>query len=119
MAKKNNIRITRGESKAFNVFVPDSEGESRELATGEKLVFGVVRNTNDEEYLITKTLTSANYDSESGKYLLKIDPADTEEMDVAKYNYDIWLVSGGEKIPVIGWSTFELTPNAVSAGRGL
>ena len=119
MANKNNIKMVRGETRVFHVVITGEEGTPRELASGEKLVFGVVRDTNDAEYLIKKIMTSAVYDSENGRYILQLDPTDTEELSVGKYWYDVWLVNGGEKIPVIGYSNFELTKNAVSAGRGL
>ena len=115
-----NIKMVRGASKAWKILVPGGENNGcRILDTGEKLVFGVVQNPDSESYLIKKILTSADYDAESDRYILKLDPADTENLGFLKYHYDVWLVSGGEKIPIIGYSSFEVTSNAVSSNRGL
>lgn len=120
--KTFTIELVRGESKIRWFKLPDKEtGEGRQLETGESLVLGVVNGPDDNEYVLEKVITNAQYDSESQCFQIKFDPIDTENLAVKDYSYDIWLVwnGGGEKIPLIAWSKFKVTKNAVSAKRGV
>lgn len=105
-----NIKIVRGRSQTFVINVTDQDGEAYTLGSSEKLIFGVKKNYFDADYLITKTLTSANV-ADSGGYTLKITPEDTANLSCGTYCYDVGLQSGTDYFTVIECSNFVLAHN--------
>lgn len=93
--------------------VDESTGEAYQLASGEKLVFGVKNSKETNTYIFRKELTASDYDSTAGGYPLTLT---TMEMDIAygTYYYDVALQrSNGELEKVIGCTEFEVTPSIV------
>ena len=106
------IEITRGKTKTFATTVTDSNDELYTLASGEKFVFGVKRNPNDERPVILKTASSGT----NGVYTVTITPADTENLPCGKYFYDANVLSGSNYHEVIEPSPFHILPNATKRG---
>lgn len=103
------ITIVRGTTKTVRFTLTDTEGNPRALADGEVLRFGVKKTADEETCLIEKELTDAEY--EDGAYLLILNPADTENLKIDTYYYDLGLQNGPSYFNVIECSRFEVRRN--------
>ena len=92
-----NIEIIRGRTENLKVYVNDANGEPYALASSEKLVFGAKKNVNDEELAIKKIVTEGT----DGVYVFEFAPAETEELAIGKYYYDVAMSSGEDLYPII------------------
>ncbi len=80
--KGNNIEITRGDTGTLR-FVPNNY----EFIYGDILYFTVKRDSDDEEYLFQKKITSF-IDNEA---VIIIKPEDTSSLEYDTYFYDIQI----------------------------
>ena len=97
------IQLTRGDSAELAVTIVNKDDESEyEIKENDKLTFSVKRNVKTNEYALQKTVTGTN--------IIPIDPADTTNLEFAKYQYDVQLTTeNGKVFTVVAPSTFEIT----------
>jgi hypothetical protein len=100
----HDIEITRGRNLTLKVYVATKDG-AYTLASGEQLVFGVKKRFWHDELLICKTVTSGT----NGVYEINLTPADTEQLELGKYFYDVGLQNGSNYYEIIKTSAFKLT----------
>lgn len=112
MAQK--IEIVRGTTNTFQIAVTDAEGREYALVSGEKVVFGIKKNPEDDEAIFVKTITKGI----DGIYVATIEASDTEDLDPGKYFYDVGLRSGDKYYNIIEPSTFMILPNITRWGDG-
>ena len=93
MAKSNNIinlEMTRGDTKAFAVEI---EGLDQDLDTA---YLSCKHVAEDNEYVFQKSLGDGISKVETGKYRVRIAPADTENLDLGTYYYDLQIGVNGD-----------------------
>ena len=110
MAQK--IEIVRGTTNTFNITVLDADGQTHELVTGEKIIFGVKRKPADTEFIFTKT----GVKDTDGTFNVGITPADTIDLAFGRYFYDVGLQSGDNYFNVIEASPFMVKENVTHWG---
>lgn len=81
-----DIKLTRGDSFGFNFKVADAEGVT---VTLDACYFSVKENPDDESYIFQKDLSEGITRLSSGEYYVKIEPADTENLEQFGYYYDL------------------------------
>lgn len=113
MAKK--IELVRGSSKVIVIEVTDETGTPYTLEDGDRLLFGVKRNVEEDEYVIFKDITQ----TEDGIYRVALKPADTIALEYGRYVYDVGLEKGEDYYPVIDASAFVISPNVTKWGDRL
>lgn len=108
------ITMPRGDIRDVRFTVYDTDGEISSLDFDE-IYFTVKRRTGDTEYLFQYTLTNGEIEKvESGVYQFTIEAADTDDLDIARYVFDIELCLGSAvKQTTVG--TLELTPEVTCA----
>ena len=83
----NNIYLTRGDSAAIELQVVN--GENPYDFSEDEVKFSLKKRLSDKQPLIQKTF--GNYDSETDKASITIEPEDTAGLDFGDYLYDIQL----------------------------
>lgn len=106
------IELIRGTTYTRALYLKNFDGTERILADGETLRFGVKAIPEDNEYLILKELTAADYDEGSHCYYLTLLPSDTEALALDTYVYDIGLQVGTDSYyNLVPTSTFMVVSN--------
>ena len=98
VAKTHNMTLMRGDTARIGVSIKGLTG------TPDALTFSVKRYKTDTEYIIHKTLDSGIEPKtvQTGlRYVVTIDPADTEELAAAGYCYDLEAVINGDVITLL------------------
>ena len=83
----NNIYLTRGDSAAIELQVVN--GDNPYDFSEDEVKFSLKKRLSDKQPLIQKTF--GNYDSETDKASITIEPEDTAGLDFGDYLYDIQL----------------------------
>lgn len=115
MKCSNNIKMTRGDSRAFRFQRLDFEGEPI-TEVPDTLYFTVKRNFNTKDYLFQKKLDDFTYDEENKVWKFIIEPTDTEDLPYGLYVYDIQVVQNDFKT-TIAKGDFRLTDEATFIGN--
>lgn len=97
----NGIYLTRGDSATLYVSV-----DGLSLASGDIVEMTVRKWVDDPEKKIYKKVTSFS----SGKATIKLNPADTSNLEFGKYVYDVQLTHSGEVCTIVTPSVFEIGP---------
>lgn len=98
IAKTHNMVLMRGDTARIGISIKGLSG------TPEALTFSVKRYKADSEYIIHKTLDSGIEPeaAQTGlRYVVTVDPADTEELAAAGYCYDLEAVINGDVITLL------------------
>lgn len=95
------LYVTRNRACSAIVTVEDN-GAVYQLANGEKLIFTL---KDGNTVILTKELTSSDYDSTFSGYILHLSSAETD-ISAGTYRYDIALYSDGETETVIPETDF-------------
>lgn len=77
------IDMVRGDTLSFGL---EFEGLGQDLATAD---FTVKKNATDSVVLIHKDLTDGISKTEDWKYIVRLAPEDTAELDAGTYNFDL------------------------------
>lgn len=85
MDNKANLAMVKGDTKAFIVEI---EGLEEDL---DSAYFSVKKSTNDEDYIFQKSLSDGIEKVETGKYRVRIAPADTRSVELGTYFYDLQI----------------------------
>lgn len=112
MAK--DIRMIRGTSRKFEISVTDAEGNPYTLSAGEKVIFGVKKQTTDDNLVICKVVTECT----GGVCVVELDPEDTANLAVGKYYYDVGLESKEDYYIIVELSVFNIAANITKWGDG-
>ena len=83
--KNTNLSMTRGDTLAFGVEIG---GLNQDLSTA---YFSCKRELSDETYAFQKTLTNGISKVETGKYRIRVAPADTANLELGDYYYDLQI----------------------------
>ena len=83
-----NIEITRGDSYGFNFEIADENDQEVEL---DAAYFSCKENPDDESYIFQKTIDHGITKLNDGGYYVKIEPADTKDLNQFKYYYDLQI----------------------------
>ena len=114
---KNQIplEMVRGRTKAWGLQVKDDDGSALVLEEGQQLIFGLKKNENDENCVLTKVITN----SIDGEYYLELQPADTASLAPGRYYYDVSLQQGETVLyTVVEISPFIIKHNVTKLGDG-
>ena len=106
------IEIVRGSTNTLRVSVLDATGLPYNLGSGEKVVFGVKKEKEDEDLLITR-VAEILYE---GMYSIRLVPEDSMDLEPGLYYYDVGLESGTDFFPIIKPSPFLIEPNVTRRG---
>lgn len=110
--KTVSIELIRGTTYTRALYLENPDGTERALADGEILRFGVKATPEDNEYLILKEYTVADYDESGHCYYLTLLPSDTEVLNLDTYVYDIGLQAGPDSYyNLLPLSTFVVSSN--------
>jgi hypothetical protein len=111
----NKIEIVRGTTNRFSITVTDANDALYNLASDEKLVFGIKRKRSDIDCVVVKTVSTGS----NGVYTIDLTPEDTEMLEYGTHFYDVSLLSGDNFFNVIEPSTFEIVANVTKRGDGV
>lgn len=109
----NKIRIVRGTTNIFNIVVNDENGAIYKTSNGERVIFGVKRDTDDADFVIKK---EAVFSTDEGAYVVTITPDDTIGCMCGAHVYDVGLEAGANFFSIIEPSPFEIEPNVTYRG---
>lgn len=103
MIKINGATITqiRGDSGSIDVNLRDSSGNAYALQAGDSATFSVKEDYDSEKYVLQKSV-------QDGK--IKLDPADTADLQPGVYVYDIQTVINGA-VDTVAVGTYTLQPD--------
>lgn len=83
MAAVKNITMVRGDTLAFGM---EFEGLEQDLASA---YFTCESNTTEDANIFQKSLGNGISKVSTGKYRVRVAPADTAEADIGFYNYSL------------------------------
>ncbi|MDD6488551.1 MAG: hypothetical protein PUG48_01880 [Clostridia bacterium] len=115
-APKADLIVTKGRTVEFSLTLVDADGQPYNLQSGEKLVFNVRANPDDNSdgvighpYVLSKSMVS------KGTYILTLNPSVTDLLTPGIYYYDIVLANDNNKSikNVIALSEFKVEGNGV------
>ena len=93
------FKINRGDSFEFNIDIPDNDDATKNyiLTSRDAVYFALLcPHQRFEDALILKGYTyGGDQDIETGKILIKLDPADTRYLEPGIYYYTVKLQRGG------------------------
>ncbi len=84
-----DLNIIRGTTNILRIIIEDTDRNPYTLSSTDKIIFGVKSNTENDDYVIYKTLTSG--DIADGNCDVCILPEDTADLPFAKYFFDVGL----------------------------
>ena len=114
-SNKRELEIVRGTTNAFGIELKDESGAEYTLEAGQSLVFGLKMNENDDERILIKKISN----TVNGEHYLELTPADTADLPIGRYYYDVGLQHGDNIFySVIESSPFTIKPNITRLGDG-
>lgn len=90
-----NLTMVRGDTLAFGMELVDL---NQDLDT---CYFSCKKDATDENYIFQKYLGSGIEKVTTNKYRIRVAPADTEEIDVGNYYYDLQIGVNGDVYTII------------------
>lgn len=94
------IYLSKGDTAAFVVSITDADGKAYIPAEEDELRFLV--------YDSTDTFIDKSAELNEGVFVVSLSKADTAEMEVGLYIYEVRLISDGAQYTVVVPSIFEL-----------
>lgn len=83
------LSVAQGTTEDFEIEIEDeSTGKKYVPTASTKVVFGMKKNREDSDILVSKELT---YNNELNVFLLQISPNDTKSLSCGRYFFDISL----------------------------
>lgn len=95
--KDSNITMVRGDTLSLGVSIETEEGEPIDI---DSAYFSCKKNY-DESYVFQKSLGDGITRSEAGKYVVRVAPSDTENIDAGQYFYDLQVEKNGDVFTVL------------------
>lgn len=90
-----NLTMIRGDTLAFAVEI---EGLNQDLETA---YFSCKADPSDASYKFQKTLQNGISKVETGKYRVRVAPADTKNIEVGTYRYDLEIGVNGDIFTIL------------------
>ena len=84
------VKMTRGDSFVSEVTIYNADGTKYTPGATDVITFAMKRSEYDAQVAVTKTIP---YDTQ----ILQMDPADTKDLALGRYIYDIDIVKDGMK----------------------
>lgn len=111
------ICMPRGDIRDVQFQVFEDTGQTISEIPFDEIYVTFKNSTNSQNYLFQKKLTEGTvYEIETGVYGFRIESADTDNLRVGKYAFDIELVYGDDiKQTTVG--VFEITPEVTFAAN--
>lgn len=100
----NKMLLSKGDDASFVVSITDIDGEEYTPAEEDELQFLV--------YDSTDTFIDKSAELNEGVFVVSLSKADTAEMEVGLYTYEVRLISDGAQYTVVVPSIFELAGEA-------
>lgn len=101
-AVKRDITMVRGDTLSFNFQLEGLEG-----VAPTALTFSCKEDYEDEDALFTCSIgdgitqTSYDADSDTYTYTCRVAPAKTENLDLARFYYDLEMIAGNDVITLM------------------
>lgn len=92
---ETNLKMVRGDTLAFGVEI---EGLEQDLDTA---YFSCKTNYDDNSYVFQKTLSNGITKVETGKYRVRVAPADTASLEAGQYYYDFQIGVNGDVYTIL------------------
>ena len=83
-----NLAMVRGDTLAFGFEYEFDDKSKEDLDT---CYLSCKLNPDDEEYIFQKSIGSGISKVDDNKYRVRVAPADTEDIDIGKYYYDLQI----------------------------
>ena len=99
IAKVHDMQWMRGDTTRIGISIAGLDG------TPDALTFSVKKYKTDTEYIIRKTLSNGiepETAEEGLRYVVTIEPADTDELEFGEYYFDIQVTANGVKQTTCG-----------------
>lgn len=90
-----NLAMVRGDTFAFGVEI---EGLNQDLDTA---YFSCKKSAKDTNYIFQKTIADGISKAATGKYRVRVAPADTKDIDAGSYRYDLQIGVNGDIFTVL------------------
>jgi hypothetical protein len=109
---KNSVQIIRGTSKTLQLSVVDSNRKPVNL-TGTTIIMTVKETVDNHKNIFQKTTNVATQiqitDPFGGVAQIFITPADTQNLDIKQYVFDVWVIlTSGARYAVVPPTIFDL-----------
>lgn len=115
LLSENSVPFIRGVSKTLTLTVVNLSGDPVDL-TGASVYFTVKREIFDRVPVITKTTSNvaevAITNPKGGIASIYIDPADTQNLDIHPFVFDVWVVlPSGKRYCVVKEAVLDIQPS--------
>lgn len=101
IAKQVNLKMVRGDTQKIGIKIKGLH----ESPTA--IYFSLKKNISDTNYILQKTLDEGIVQEQTGKYIIKLTPQDTESLAATTYQFD-FEVTFGEDVVTLVIGTLEL-----------
>lgn len=88
------VVMTRGDTMTFGMEI---EGLDQDLDTA----FFTCKRNHEELPVFVKSLGDGITKQDTGRYVVRIAPEDTEQLDVGKYYYDLEISANGDVFTIL------------------
>lgn len=91
-----SLSMTRGRSKILVIRLTAKDGTPLTLGDGETLIWGLKKELEDSECIITRSFTQSDYDDTAGGFVVTILPSETEPLEPGRYIFDAGIQRGAD-----------------------
>ena len=91
----NNMNMVRGDTLSFGMEFVDFDQDL------ETAFFTCKKNYDDEQPVFQKSLGNGITKIETGKYVVRIAPEDTKDIDAGKYYYDLEIGANSDIFTIL------------------
>ena len=99
-----NISMIRGDTLSFGFELYEKTGAGELVIYSEDLdtaFLSCKKNYIDEIYVFQKSLGDGITKKETGKYVVRVAPEDTEDIEAGKYYYDLEIGVNNDKYTIL------------------
>ena len=104
------ITMFKGDTLSFGVEVYDETGNPMEVSD---MRFNCEENDTNSSFAFSKTTADGISAEETGKYVIRVAPDDTVNMEAGKYYYYLDIEMNGDRFTILS-GTLEILPKKVS-----
>ena len=87
------ITMVKGDTLSFGLEIKDQYGNMIDV---DEAYMSCKKNLTDENEVFQKTLGDGITRQEAGKYVVRVDPEDTQDVEIGMYFYDFQIVKNGD-----------------------
>lgn len=92
--ENQNITMTRGDTLSFGLLI---EGTQDDLDTA----YFTCKKNYDDSPIFTKSLNNGITKQDVGEYAVRLDPQDTNNVEIGKYIYDLQISIGNDVFTIL------------------